>query len=204
MVPAALLAVAVFDVAPATADAEQSAVTKVSDPEGDANFNAPAFQDVVFVQITKTACGDFKLLMELAGAVPDEPPLPPPGRAEIWWVWNFDLDPTRFPVGYPYHKNWGPAEFLVRVSWDGTRFTGAAVDRRPLLSWAPPITGGGEAIITSVTFCIHGTIVEATLPAELIGAVPSSFGWFAGTGAWSAPVGQSEGHHLVDVAIFNP
>ena len=201
---AALGAVAVLDVAPATADAPASVVTTVSDPVGDANFNAPAFQDVVRVEVTETANGDFHLLMEMAGPVPADPPMPPPGNAEIWWVWNFDLDPARFPVGYPYHKNWGPAEFLVHVSWDGTEFTGAAVDRRPLPEWDPPVTGGGEAVITPVTFSIHGTIVEADLPSELIGEVPSSFGWFAGTGAWSAPVGQAEGHHLVDMAIFSP
>jgi hypothetical protein len=200
----ALAAVSVFAVAPATADGVPSLVTSVSDPVGDANFNAPAFQDVVFVQITQTANGDLDLLMEMAGPVPANPPMPPPGQSEIWWVWNFDLDPSRFPVGYPYFKSWGAQEFLVRVSWNGTQFTGAAVDRRPLLSWAPPVLGGGEAIITPVTFSIDGTIVQAHLPFAQIGAVPPIFGWFAGTGAWSVPVGQSEGHHLVDKAIFSP
>lgn len=84
MALAAMGAVAVLDVAPATADAAPSVVTTVSDPVGDANHNAPAFQDVVFVQITRTASGDFKLLMEMAGPVPVNPPLPPPGRSEIW------------------------------------------------------------------------------------------------------------------------
>jgi len=80
--PMALLslgAVAVFDVAPATADAVPSVVTMVSDPVGDALFNAPAFQDVVLVQMTQTPGGDFGLLMEMAGPVPIAPPLPPPG-----------------------------------------------------------------------------------------------------------------------------
>jgi hypothetical protein len=169
----------------------------VSDPIGDANFNAQAFQDVVFVQVTQTAGGDFELLMEMAGPVPANPPLSPPGHDEILWVWNFDLDPTTFPAGYPYLKASGPAEFSVHVSWDGTEFVGAAVDRRPLLT-------GGEAVITPVTFSINGTIVQADLPYALIGAVPASFGWFAGTSAWSGPLGLSEGHHLVDVAVFRP
>jgi hypothetical protein len=169
----------------------------VLDPVGDPNFNAPAFQDVVLVQITKTAPGDFELFMEMAGPVPAAPGMPPPAHAEIHWVWNFDLDPTTFPAGYPYLKASGPAELSVRVSWDGTAFAGTAIDRRPLLT-------GGAAIITPVAFSISGTIVQADLPYALIGAVPASFGWFAGTGAWSGPVGSSEGHHLVDVAVFNP
>ena len=72
-----------------------------SDPVGDALFNAPAFQDIVRVEMTKTAGGDLELLMEMAGSVPVNPPLPPPGNSEIWWMWVFDLDPTTFPVGYP-------------------------------------------------------------------------------------------------------
>src|SRR5262245_7699005 len=60
--------------------------SSVSDPVGDANFNAPAFQDVVFVEVTKTASGDFDLHMEMAGAVPLNPPMPPPANAEAWWV----------------------------------------------------------------------------------------------------------------------
>jgi hypothetical protein len=189
-------AAAVCDVAPA-AGAASSVVNMVSDPTGDANFNAPAFQDVVLVQMTRTADEDFNLLMVMAGPVPVHPPLPPPAQSEIWWVWQFDLDPTTFPAGYPYLKAYGPAEFLVRVRWDGTQFAGNAVDRRPLLA-------GGAAIITPVTFSIEGTVVRADLPSMLIGAVPTSFGWFAGTGAWSGPVGLAEGHHLVDVAFFNP
>ena len=168
----------------------------VSDPVGDAKFNAPAFQDVVFVQVTETASGAFELLMEVAGPVPVNPPLVPPGHSEISWVWNFDLDPTTFPAGYPYLKAAGPAEFDVHVSWNGVEFAGTAVDRRPLLT-------GGEAVITPVIFSIDDRIVQADLPYALIGAVPTSFGWFAGTGAWSGPVGLSEGHHLVDVAVFN-
>jgi hypothetical protein len=181
----------------AVAQSVSTQISTVSDPVGDANFNAPAFQDVVRVQVTKTASGDFELLMEMAGPVPVNPPMPPPGHSEIWWVWNFDLDPTTFPAGYPYFKSTGAAEFGVAVRWDGAEFTGTAIDRRPLLT-------GEEAIISPVTFSIDGKIVKADLPYTLIGDVPASFGWFAGTGAWSVPVGQAEGHHLVDVAIFNP
>ena len=194
---AALGVVAMSNAAPATADETDSVVSTVDDPVGDALFKAPAFQDVVFVEVTKTAAGDFELLMEMAGPVPVNPPLPPPGLSEIWWLWVFDLDPTTFPAGYPFLKAKSPAEFNVHVSWDGAEFTGAAIDRRPLLT-------GGVAIITPVTFSIDGTIVQADLPYALIGAVPTSFSWFAGTVVWSGPLGLSEAHHAVDVAIFIP
>ena len=193
----ALGAVAVFVAAQPAADEAPSVVSAVDDPVGDALFNAPAFQDVVFVQVTKTAAGDFELLMEMAGLVPVNPPLPPPGKSVIEWGWNFDLDPTTFPVGYPVHKGYASPEFVVHLSWDGAEFAGVAIDRRPLLT-------GGEAIITPVQFSIDGTILQADLPYALIGAVPASFGWYGATAAWSGPVGLSEGFHAVDKAIFAP
>ena len=62
-------------------------------------------------------------------------------------------------------------DFVVYVSWNGTAFTGAAIDRRPLIT-------GGEAIITAVPFSINGTMVEAALASTLIGDVPPHFGGF--------------------------
>ena len=191
--------VVVLDVAPATADTAPSAISTVSDPVGDALLNAPAFQDVVFGQMTRTASGDFELLMELAGPVPVQPPMPPPGRLEIWWAWAFDLDPTTSPAGYPFREAGGRRpEFVVYVSWDGTEFAGTAIDRRPLLT-------GGEAVITPVAFSISGTIVEAVLPSTLIDDVPASFHWAPVAFDWSGPVG-SEGVHIVDSAeaVFDP
>jgi hypothetical protein len=187
-----------------TAGPVSAQTSTVFDPVGDPpfHFNAP-FQDIVRVQMTRTASGDFELLMELAGPVPVNPPLPP-GRREIWWFWAIDLDPTTAPPGYPFQSNYarGP-EFMVYVSWDGTEFAGTAIDRRPLLT-------GGEAIITDVPFSINGTIVEADLASTLIGAVPPSFNWFYATVDWRGPVG-SEGYGWLDVSwtdhpllVFNP
>ena len=190
-------------------------ISTTSDPVGDTLFNdVPAFQDFIRGQLTKTESGDFHLLMEMAGPVPDAPPLPPHGKSEIWWFWIFDLDPSARPVGYPWkesaeaanengtpEENTGrPPEFIVYVSWDGTKFAGNAIDRRPLLA-------GGKAIITPVPFSINGAIVEAVLDAELIGDVPASFGWGPFTFSWSGPVG-SEGVHFADYSeergVFNP
>jgi hypothetical protein len=198
MALAALGAVAVFDVPPATADAAPSVVSTVSDPVGDAFHKAPAFQDIVRGQMTKTADGDFKLLMEMAGPVPVHPPLPPQGHSEIWWMWFFD-DPATSPKGYPASPGFdGGREFIVYVSWDGAEFAGTAVDRRPLLT-------GGEAVITPVPFVISGTIVESVLPFSLIGEFPATFGWGPRTIDWSGGLG-SAGFHPIDDAesIFNP
>lgn len=172
----------------------------VFDAVGDTIFpNDPAFQDIVFARMTKTAGGDFALLVEVTGPVPVAPPLPAPGVNEIWWGWAFDLDPTALPIGYP----WGPGdkrrpEFIVYVSWDGTAFAGTAVDRRPLLT-------GGEAIITPVPFSINGTIVKAVLAYELIGDVPPSFHWSPMTVDRAGPVGSAS-HFLIDHSetVFNP
>ncbi|MEX2218522.1 MAG: hypothetical protein WD749_07135 [Phycisphaerales bacterium] len=180
---------------PARSNTVFAQTSTVFDPVGDIYFrNAPAFQDIVLGQVTKTASGDLELLMELAGPVPVAPPLPPPGVNEIWWYWSFDLDPTTSPIGYPSTPGFaGKSEFIVYVSWNGTEFVGNAIDRRPLLT-------GGEAIVTPVPFSINGTIVEAFLPYELIGDVPPSFGWHLVTRDWSGPVGFGSPHTVVDVA----
>ena len=173
-------------------------ISTASHPVSNANFNAPAFQDVVFVQVTKTAMVASSCSWKWLVPYPSIRPWRHLATIKFAWVWNFDLDPTYVSSRVTLTLSpLVPAEFSLFVSWDGAAFAGAAIDRRPLLT-------GGEAIITPVTFSIAGTIVQADLPYTLIGAVPTSFGWFAGTGAWSGPFGSSEGHHLVDIAVFNP
>ena len=192
---AALGAAAVFDVAPATADTLP--ISTASDPLGDTfKSNTPAYRDFVRGQLTRTAGGDYTLLMEVAEAVPASPPRHSQASNEMWWFWVFDLDPTVRPKGYPWHESgtqnpdWGrPPEFVVCVSWDGTRFAGTAIDRRPILT-------GGEAILTPVPFRINGTIIEADLASELLGAV-APFTWGPFTMDWSGPVG-GEGCHFAD------
>ena len=192
-----LLSLALAVLASAVAQPVSAQTSTVSDPVGDARSNAPAFQDIVMGQMTKTAGGDFELLMIMAGPVPAAPSLPPPGVREIWWMWVFDLDSTTFPQGYPFPATAAGgalAEFAVYVSWDGTEFAGTAIDRRPLFT-------GREAIITPVPFSINGTMVEADLDSTLIGDVPPSFVWNVVTFDLSGPVG-SNGAHTVDNAAF--
>ena len=185
--------------ASAAAQPVSTQTSTVSDPVGDTLLNGPAFQDIVFGQLTKTASGNFELLMEMAGPVPAAPPLPPTGKRGIWWWWFFDLDPTAAPQGYPFPPLAQGPDFLVVISWNGTAFAGNAIDRRPLFT-------GGAAIITPVPFSINGTIVEAVLPSTLIGDFPPSFAWDPRTLNWSGPVGGA-GFNAVDGAsfpIFNP
>ena len=195
MALAALGAAAALDVAPAAADEEWSVLSSISDPAGDAAFNAEAFQDLVLCELTKSADGDLGLRMELAGSVPDAPELPPNGKNEIWWQWAFDFDPTTSPSGTPYPQNANGliAEFIACVRWDGTEFTGILIDRRPLLT-------GEEALISPIPFSVDGTIVKAVLPAALIGEVPSSFQWGFYTRNWSGPIGSS-GNNPVDLSV---
>jgi hypothetical protein len=96
-----LLLTATTTASPAWRNAVSDQISTVLDPVGDATHNAPAFRDIVFGQMTRTASGDFALLMEMAGPVPIAPGLPPPARTEMWWIWVFDLDPTTAPRGYP-------------------------------------------------------------------------------------------------------
>ena len=141
----------------------------VNDPVGDVDHKAPAFQDIVRGEIQKKG-NSYILRMEMATAIPANPPLPRPANSEIWWVWAFDLDPATAPKGYPFAPgNKILTDFLVYVSWDGVQFKGYAIDRRPVPS-------GGSAIVTPVPFSIDGATVEAVLASALIGNV-SSFGW---------------------------
>jgi len=176
-----------------------SAQTSVAlDSVGDVDFRAPAFQDIVRGEIQKKS-GSFVLRMEMAGPIPERPPLPPPGNSEIWWAWAFDLDPTTAPKGYPFAPGYSaPAELLVYVSWDGTEFRGYAIDRRPLLT-------GGNAIVTHVPFSITGPIVEGVLASVLIDNT-ASFRWGTRTFNWSSSHLGTQGFNAVDVggADFNP
>ena len=160
-----------------------------SDPSGDADFKAPGYQDIIRAEIAKESDG-FVVRMEVAAAVPANPPLSPPARVEIHWVWAFNLDPAT-PRGYPIAPGLTlPGEVHARIAWNGTSFSGEVIDRRPLLS-------GGEAIITQALFNIEGSTLELHVPSAVVGN-PTSFGWGVLTQDWSGPVG-TVGYHFVDI-----
>jgi len=88
----------------------------------------------------------------------------------------------------------GHPECLVYVSWDGTKFAGAAVDRRPHLT-------GGEVIITAVPISINGPTLEANLPYSLIGDVPVSFVWGPSIVDWAGTVGSGPFNRTVSLRL---
>ena len=168
------------------------------DPAGDVSFHAPAFQDIVGGEIQKVD-ESFILSMEMAGPIPEKPTLPPPGNSQIWWVWGFDLDPMAYPAGYPFPPGQPvQAEVMVYVAWDGVKFTGNAIDRRPLLT-------GGDAIATPVYFQFSSDrkTVQAFLTPT---GFPTSFMWGPRTFDWSSPPGKTRGIQIIDVSTpsFNP
>jgi hypothetical protein len=192
--PSAIAFLAAF-LSYAAAQPASGQISTVFDPVGDTFIPAPPFQDIVGARMMKTVSGDFELLMELAGSVSGAPILPPRGANQIWWNWVFDLDPTAFPQGYPVSPGIASIpEFIVYVSWNGTAFSGTAIDRRPLLT-------GGPAVVFQLPFDVNGTTVEALLDSSLIGEVPPSFDWRPATLDWAGPLG-SGGYSIADSTGF--
>ena len=166
---------------PLSADVAAGKTSVVLDPVGDADKTAQDYQDIVGATITKKG-GTFVFVITLAAALPDNPTLP--SWADVTdWGFGLDMDPSAFPVGYPFTKN-NPQfqEFLLehRVYRSGfsdpldpTRSAGILIDRRPLLE-------GGQAIITPVQFSIDGARITWVVDAALLGD-PATFRWAAFT-----------------------
>ena len=184
---AGALGVAIMLTAGVTASA---ATPAVADPSGDALHRAPGFMDIVGAE-TELIGGTINFQMTVAASIPAAPTPTPPGTSQIEWDWALDTDPTTSPAGNPFPSGPGqarPAEFIVKVIWDGNSFSAILIDRTPLLS-------GGEATITTIGFTISGAEVQANVPANLL---PSSFSWGAVTFYWSSSPGGTAGGHFVD------
>ena len=178
---------------PASAEAREICASEICDPDDDTNrSHAPAFRDIVCNGILKE--GDIlTVYMEMAGPVPDNPPFAP-GVKEIWWYWPLDLEPPA-PAGYPFGQTAkAPGDLLVVVAWDGTEFSGKAIDRRPLLI-------GEDAVIIPVSFWIEGETVTAQLDLSLFEDIPDTFTWKAIARDWLHPPGTrgSNAYQVVDV-----
>lgn len=164
----------------------------VTDPAGDTLTPVtPAFQDIVEASVTKSG-QTFIFGMRLAGPLPQQPPLPPPGVAETWWQWGINTDPTTFPAGFPFIPSIsGPPEFMALVKSDGVQYTAFLIDRRPLLT-------GGDAIVTPILFSIAGSEVTVSVNAKMLGR-PERFGFAAFTVDWAEPP-PGEGFNVIDIA----
>jgi len=143
-----------------------------TDPVGDAKFHAPAYADVVAGTVEVDA-GTFEFTMTVAEAIPSTPKLTAPGVEALRWAVSFDLDSTTFPAGWPAapgdprSQQAPPAEGFAAMVWDGSDFSAAWFDRRPLLT-------GGTVTMTTVPFEIDGNEVHIWLDAALLG-YPSTF-----------------------------
>lgn len=174
--------------------------TSVSDPAGDALYNAPSCMDIVGTVVEESQ-GTFEFEMSLAGAIPVGPLFAPPSHAALWWNFAIDVDQSAFPIGFPNAPGLGQgaaAEFVVIVEWDGTAFSAALWDRRPLLT-------GGEARGTPVTFTIDGSVITAWVDSSLMGS-PSGFLFSAVTVYAAAEPGSNDGRLVVDhlTPRYNP
>jgi hypothetical protein len=138
-----------------TFDAAASLTSLVTDPAGDAAWNGnsgpgsskkvPDYLDLIRSEITQKG-NDF--IMTIDAAAPIGLPDVSTGNGLIGRAIGLDTDPTTAPAGYPLSNGTVvPFEFYVNVTYDGTRFQGMVIDRRPLLT-------GGEAIVTPHPFSI--------------------------------------------------
>jgi hypothetical protein len=186
---------------PFSADVVAGRTSVVTDPAGDADKAAQAYQDIVRAEITKQGT-NFVFIMTLAAPVPDNPSLPSWADVLAWEFW-LDTDPTAFPVGYPFTKNTANLlEFEIQHRVYRSGFTdpldpksGAAVlvDRRPLLS-------GGQAILTPITFSIDGAKLTWVVDAALLGD-PPTFQWASGTAA--AHAGDDVKNGYSNISVFD-
>jgi hypothetical protein len=169
-----------------------AAATAATDPAGDALYKAPGYMDIVQAELSDGS-GTYTFHMTLASVIPSNPNLPPPGVSTISWAFPVDSDPTTSPAGDPFapgNGQIGPAEFNIRLFWDGGAFSGSILDRRPLLT-------NGDAILTPLSFSVTGSDVRLLVPAALMDS-PATFKWGAVTVYSSPEPGSNSGRHFVD------
>ncbi len=181
-------------------DAAGPLTSVVTDPAGDAAWNlnsgpgsskkVPDYLDLVRSEITQKG-SDFTMTIDVAAPIglPDVST----GNGLIGWAIGLDTDPTTAPAGYPLSNGTVvPFEFYVNVTYDGTRFQGMVIDRRPLLT-------GREAIVTPHPFSITDSRITMTVSASAVGA-PSAFGWISFAAVRTASHDGADAFNGVDVA----
>jgi len=186
---------------PLSADVVAGKTSVVTDPAGDVDKAAQAYQDIVRAEITKQGT-NFVFVLTLAAPVPDNPSLPSWTDVLAWEIW-LDTDPTAFPVGYPFTKNTANLlEFEIqhRVYRSGftdpldpTSSAGVLVDRRPLLT-------GDQATVTPIKFSIDRAKLTFVVDAALLGD-PPTFQWASGTAA--AHAGDDVKNGYSNISVFD-
>ena len=168
----------------------------LEDPEGDTFLvqGAPDYMDLIRGEVSLQS-GIFLFKFEVAGPVPDEPDLEPPGMV-ISWEWLLDTDPATFPSGFPVPPGFSDrVEFDILVLWDGTQFDAILVDRRPSLF-------GEEVIVTPIPFNIEGNELSVSVSRRMMDK-PKSFVWGGLTAIWSAAVDENFSIHPADAFAGN-
>ena len=183
----ALLTAAAAVAGAAAIEAAQSA--EVTDPAGDVKNNTEPWQDVLRVGLAREG-HTFTFSIEVAEALPEDPPEASGGLGWYLWNWGIDVDPELAPEGWPFPKThaW-PGEFLVSFVSDGEEYFAFLADRRPLAI-------GGEPIITVVPWRVDGAVIEVLIDAGLLDD-PAEFTWSGGTVTFHAHL-ESEGYQFVD------
>ena len=170
-----------------SASSQALAASTWTDPVGDALFHAPAYADVVAGTVAQDG-GTYVFTMTVAAPIPETPRLTAPGVQALRWAMALDLDPTTNPAGWPAAPGdprsaqaLAPEGFMA-VIWDGSAFSAAWFDRRPLLT-------GGTFTMTSVPFEIEGATVTVWMDGDLIDN-PTSFRVGFATAAVNAELGK--------------
>jgi hypothetical protein len=186
---------------PFSADVVAGKTSVVTDPAGDVDKAAQAYQDIVRAEITKQGTS-LVFVLTLAAPVPDNPPLPSWADVLAWEFW-LNTDPSAFAVGYPFTKNTAnPLEFEVQHRVYRSGFTdpldpassqAVLVDRRPLLT-------GGQAVLTPIKFSIDGAKLTFVVDAALLGN-PPTFQWASGTAA--AHAGDDVKNGYSNISVFD-
>lgn len=169
---------------PSPSDAQTSSAT---DAKGDQLGDSPSYQDVVKTEVIKKG-QSIVFRAEVAGAVPQEPRLPP-SVVEVVWEWAIQTD-DRFPTGFPNTPDmphW--PELQAQLVWNGSEFKARFIDRRPSLR-------SGEVIVKTIPFTIKGAQLELTADARSI-EIPNAFGWIMIVNEWLVPGGQVTSNNQV-------
>jgi hypothetical protein len=154
----------------------------VTDPPGDTNVKgAPAYQDIVEAEVTKVTAenGEVQYIFRnrMAGPLTIQSILPsnPGGIKEVMWDWGISTDETTFSKGYPFSGigNTSAYDFMLFLGWDGQRFAGALLDRRPLLI-------DEHAVLSKIDFALDGADILLFVPATRLGN-PEKFLWRCGS-----------------------
>ena len=138
----------------------------------------PPYRDIIRIEARRSGT-ILTFSMDMAGQVPTAPTMILPVVKEMIWFWRLDTDPTTAPAGYPTAPGDPvPHEFMVRIVWDGARFRGELIDRRPLLT-------GGSAIVLPMPFQISGATLSVSVDSHALGD-PEAFRLAAGATDWQA------------------